>query len=501
MGLKSRLGAAWRALTGGPSGAPAGSNLGYAWTGGPAYVDAFGARVSPTPPQLVEAYKSLIYFCVELIAKRTQRVPLRLYAASGRGLARPRSLCGPRPITRSLDRHLRQREWLPRSLASAERIEEITEHPFLDLLDHPEPFGYFNRRSLIGLVSRYVDVTGTAYLKPFGLGDAFPEELWPLQSQYVLAFNKGSTALIEKYQYFTESYAFDELVRFRWESLKNPYGAGYSPTQAAIQYARLEDSFVSIQEAILDAGPRPGMIVSPSRPELPLGDAEAARLEQDLNRKFRRGATARVWVQQVPLDTKVVTYPPGDLAGLQISDYDVERTCNCFHVPPTLTSKDTNLANMQAAEERLADDAIEPRCDLIGAELTALVRRYDERLFVAFDPVRKDDQERQMKVFDMGIRNGTFSPDEARQEMGWEPAAAWDGSEPFVDTKLQQPSVAAAQREQAAALAEKAAMQPQPGQVDDKTKAKVEEDDAEERSLLARAAAVLDQVERELRTG
>ncbi|MBU6428251.1 MAG: phage portal protein, partial [Cyanobacteria bacterium REEB65] len=409
------------------SGAPAGSNLGYAWTGGPSYVDAFGARRAPTPPQLVEAYKSLIYFCVEVIAKRVQRNPLRLYVASGGRLARPRSLCSPRPLTRTLDRHVRSRDWLPRNLASAERIEEVTEHPFLTLLDHPDPFGYFNRRSLIGTLCRYLDVTGTGYVKPFGLGDSFPEELWPLQSQYVLGFNKGSTALIEKYQYFTETYKFEELVRVRWESLRNPYGAGYGPTQAAIQYARLEDSFVSIQEQVLDAGPRPGMIVSPDNPQLPLGSDEAKRLEQDLNRKFSRGAAARVWVQQTPLKAQVMTYPPGDLAGLQISDYDMERTCNCFGVPPTMTGKDTNLANMEASEKRLGEDAIEPRCDLIASELTSFVRRYDERLFVAFDPVLKENEERTAKVFDMGIRNGSFSPDEYRQEAGWEPAKNWDG--------------------------------------------------------------------------
>lgn len=511
MSVSSRLSAAWRALTGGPSGAPAGSNLGYAWTGGPAYVDAFGARVSPTPPQLVEAYKSIIYQCVDLIAKRVCKVRLGLYAASGKRFPKPRSLCGPQPVSRSHAHYLRGKSWLSRSIAGADQIDEISEHPFLDLLDRPEPFGYFNRHSLIGLICRYLDVTGTAYLKPFGLDGGFPEELWPLQSQYVLAFNLGSTALIEKYQYFTESYKFDELIRFRWMSLKNPYGAGYSPTQAAIQYARLEDSFVSIQEQLLDAGPRPSMVISSANPNLTIGKQEAEQLEQNLNRKFRRGAASRVWVQSVPLNAQIMSYPPGDLAGLQISDYDMERICNCFGVPPSMTSKDTNLANMEASEKRLAEDAVEPRCDVIASELTSMVRRYDPRLFVAFDPVLRDNQAEMLKMFDMGIRNGTFSPDEARKEMGWEPAKEWDGSEPYIDNKLQQPSVAAEQRETANKLAEKAAERPvvapgkegvQEGKDGDekppKGKPEAKAKDDEGRALRIEAQEVLRQVREEL---
>ncbi|MBU6429992.1 MAG: hypothetical protein KGR26_13340, partial [Cyanobacteria bacterium REEB65] len=78
-----------------------------------------------------------------------------------------------------------------------------------------------------------------------------------------------------------------------------------------------------------------------------------------------------------------------------------------------------------------------------------------------------------------------------------------DGSQPYVDSKLVQPSVAAEQRESAKAMASSLA---KPG--DDKSKGKEKSDDSEveteqdaeeQRSLLARASRVLDQVEAELK--
>ncbi len=44
------------------------------------------------------------------------------------------------------------------------------------------------------------------------------------------------------YQFGSAQYKPEDLLIFKHLSMKNPYGLGMSPTQAAIEYARLEDT-------------------------------------------------------------------------------------------------------------------------------------------------------------------------------------------------------------------------------------------------------------------
>ena len=177
MNFRERLSGAWGALMG-RAGPPSSAGAGPMLSGGPYHPDAYGARRAPTPWELVEKYKTILFFCVNMNASRGPRLPLRLYAASGRGMSSPRRACGPRPVARHEQRRLRSLEYLRRDLAGAEDISEVTNHPFLDLLDRPDPDGYFDRTQLIDMICRYIDVVGTSYHKPVDYG-GFPKSCGP----------------------------------------------------------------------------------------------------------------------------------------------------------------------------------------------------------------------------------------------------------------------------------------------------------------------------------
>ena len=155
---------------------PPGYAMGTAWgNSGPRYSDAFQRQRSPNPIQLIEAYKSLIFACVEIVATNTVRVPLRLYAASGGGRQKARSMSKPRPITRRMYRRFQELPWVARSMgvSTLEDVEEITSHPILDALDNPtgedpDDQDYFDRETWLGTLIRYVDVIGVAYVLPEG---------------------------------------------------------------------------------------------------------------------------------------------------------------------------------------------------------------------------------------------------------------------------------------------------------------------------------------------
>ena len=419
-----------------------GGMAGYGF-GGALSADAFGYRPGPTPWKLVETYKSLVYICTELNAGAVARIPLRLYARTGRNQRRPRAYCCPRPVKGARLDRLCNLPYLKLAGASdnPEHVDEITEHPLLDLLSDPSES--FDGNLLIYYIAVCMDVVGAAYLRPDDYRMRVPGALWALPPQYVTVVpDGGNYAKIGRYYFGGESYGPDEIIRIRFPDLRNPYLNSYSPARAAFQYAGLEDDWVSTQRQLLENGPRPASIASLKDPkDGGMGPDQRRRLEIDLNRRHAGGASGRVIVADAALDFHPLTYPPADLAGLQISDYDMERTANCFGVPLSYLKTETNLANLQAAERQHATRAVEKRCVLIAGALTKyLARPVDDRLFFAFDSASQEEREQRTRVFDLEAKAGKVTINEWRAEDG-QPPVPW-GDEPWLANSLTQPSAA-----------------------------------------------------------
>jgi len=447
------VGARFDDLVGLP-GPPGGFTLGSTYLGGPLFTDAFGAKRAPSPWQLIEKYKSLIYALVAKNANARCRVPLRLYTDSSRG-AKPRSICDPYPVTtRSFRRHLSRLGHTRVSPSSVDQVYEVRSHPILDALDRPDPYGYFDRIKLLSLISRYNDVVGQHFLMPEGNGWRDPNArakgppiyLWVLYSQYVLPVRMAGSPLINYFQYFAEHIPFDYLLWFRTNnSLRDPYGAGYSPTYAGDQYADLEDRFVAIQDQVLGLGPRPNFIATAVDPLQPPGETERRRFESELRQKHAAGYAGGVLVNTGAWNFTPVSYSPADLGGLQVSEYDMNRLCNLFGIPPSYFSTETNLANLQAADTQHARDAVEPWCVSVASTLTQVVRQFDQRLFFAFDPCVPEDEEREARIIDMQLKNGLVTINQANEESQW-PKASW-GDAPWFAGTLKQPDMIEASHE------------------------------------------------------
>lgn len=396
----------------------------------------------PADSRLLDAYLGVLYTCTNLNAVGVTRVPLRLYATTSSGQARPR--CLHRAASRATVDRLRRDPILARSMAGSERVDEVLEHPLLDALDSPCPG--FDRESLIDFLVRSLDMLGRAYLRPVA-GDHGPAaELWPLPAQDVHPQRPSGKALITGYTYFGEPIAADALIRLRWVSLRDPFGDHLAPAEAAFAYSGLEDKYRAIRDQVLGLGPRPSLLFSPSDKlgAMP-GEAERLRFEADLNRKFAPGGAghARSMVASGAYKVTPLSYPPDGLGGNDVPRYTLERMCNCFGVPVSMITAETNLANQQAADKAHAKNGIEPRCKLVASTFTRrLARPLDPRLFFAFDDAVESDVERDAKVFDVKIKNGSMLVNEARVEDGYEPvpwgdeppaSAGFATSEPAVD--------------------------------------------------------------------
>ena len=342
------------------------------------------------------------------------------------------------------------------SASAVDRVYEIRNHPMLDVLNKPDPYGYFTQKQLIGLIVSYADVVGSLNLIPEGngwdwrkgkVGKTAPEYLWVVYPQYILAIRQADTPLIDHWQYFKERIPFENSLWFRNTiSLRDAYGGAYSPTYAGDVYADQEDRYMAIFDQVLGLGPRPSLLLTAKDAMMPPGESERLRLEQDMNRKHAAGNAGNVMVADGAFDVTPMSYSPADLAGKEVSEYDRNNLACIFDQPPTFYVTDTNLANLQAARDEHARNGIEPRCEMIAGVLTNLVRQWDPRLFFRFDPAIAEDDEAQEKVISMRLASGRTTINQENQEDRWEPVE-W-GDEPWMPGTMKQPTMIRAEHEQ-----------------------------------------------------
>ena len=423
------------------------------WYGGPVYTDAFGTRRGPSPWALVEKHKGLIYALAARNCNGVTRLPLRLYADGSRAQGMPTRWCDPIRVSRSIAGRFARAGLV--SAAAVDRVYELRTHPFLDLLDNADGEHYYTRRQLLGLMVGYMDVVGSGFLVPDGggwdwtrgiVGAGVPERLWVVYPQYVLPIRYPNSPRVQFWQYFADRIPFGSMLWFRQGlSLRDPYGASYSPTYAGDMYQDQEARFIAIYDQILGLGPRPNLVVSAKDPMMPPGEDERRRHEQDLNRRQAAGNAGGAIVTNGAYEYTPINQPPADLAGKDLAVYDRDCLCTIFGVPPTFFTTDTNLANLEAADEQHARNAVEPRCDTIAEVLTVLVRRFDPRLFCRFDPAIQEDSESKEKVISMRLASGRTTINQENEEERW-PPVEW-GDEPWLPATLKQPSMMKAEHE------------------------------------------------------
>jgi HK97 family phage portal protein len=414
---------------------PGGFSMGYG--GGPWFSDGARFRRAPTPNDLIEQFKSLVYSCCWINANAVGRVPLRLYAVTKHAQQKVKWWNYPKQIKRATKARIKSLPYLAKAVAGADEIEEITSHPLLDAVQWVSED--MDTNQLIQYTCICLDLFGQGYWWPFLGKNRLPVEIWPLPTQYVWPVIEAGAMAPSRYQFGGVQYEKGELLKFKRIAPRNPYGVGMGPGQASIEYTRLEDVFVSLQDAMLSNGPRPSILVSHKDPKGSFGEAERKRLENDMERRGRGGRAGGVFVVDGAAAISTLSYQPTDIGGLQVADYNMERTCNDFDVPPTFFSKDTNLANLQTATEHHARNAVEPRCKSIASTLTRYVHslpgdRGMDRLVLAFDPAvaadRKAEADNNKTYIDMGV----FTINEVRLELGYEPVEG--GDEPLVSGTL-----------------------------------------------------------------
>jgi HK97 family phage portal protein len=310
---------------------------------------------------------------------------------------------------------------------AAEHVEEVTEHPLLELLRSVNPV--HNAFDLWELTTLYQEVIGTAYwlLERGPLGT--PVAIWPLPAQNVRPTREpDSPELVDYYLYRApgreERFRPDEVIAFRYPDPRDPYGAGLSPLRACFEQAALMSELTAFKKARLDNHAIPDALVTPDQL---IGEEERDRLQTQWDQRLRRGGAGRVVIAQSSMKVQLLAHSMGDLQALADLNATRQEICSAFHVPLSFLTSETNLANLQAAEQQHMARAITPRLRRRDEKLNEqLVPLFDPsgRLFLASDdpvPANRDQVVRERELY---LKFGVVTINEVRSELGL-PAVPW----------------------------------------------------------------------------
>ena len=374
--------------------------------------------------QLVKKYNSWVYACSNKNSTNCAQVPLRLYAT--KPSSKTKALFPTRKLQRSTLNYLRKSPSAAKFIASGVEVEEVLQHPFLDLLHNVNEF--MNGFDLMEVSYLSQELTGNAYWhitknEVTGL----PLEIWPLFPQYMKIIPSKET-FIDHYEYAVTNLEKhlvppEEMIHFKYVSPTNAfYGEG--PLQAAVVAADLGVS-MNVYEAslMINRGQPDWALVLPEESGDPDDDAKK-RMYSEWHKRFGGvKKSGKMAILHGGADLKQISLSPKEMAFLKGRKAVLEEIAAIFGVPLSkLTTENVNRANAEAGDYSYMKDTILPRLRKFEQKLNEqLLPMYDDRLFCAYDNPVPEDKEFRLKQIESLLKTGYSVINEQRKIDGLEP--------------------------------------------------------------------------------
>lgn len=408
----------------------------YALTGsqwsGTSFVDSFKRDREPTPNEMLAELKGTAWACASINAAACAANPPSLYVITKHNQPKPK--CATRPVSKKTLIRLSNTPHLVVRLKSAANVEEVTEHPLLDLFQNPNPF--MGLIDLWELTTLYQEILGQAYwyLDRSGFMGT-PEAIWVLPAQNVTPRRADdSPGIVDYYQYRngqkTQNISVDEIIHFRYPNPRNPYLEGLSPLRAAYEQQSIVSDYTAYKKAKFENSAIPDALISPNEV---IGEEERDRLETQWNQRFRRGGSGKVVVADSALSIQLLSHSVGDVAAMAEMGATKEDIANAFHVPIAFWTSNTNMANLYASRFLHATMAINPRLKRRDETINSqLIPIFDPsgRLFVESPDATPVDPSVVVSQIEQDLKYGVRSINEVRSDNGL-PPVPW-GEAPWV---------------------------------------------------------------------
>jgi len=391
---------------------------------------------------LISHYKHWVYTCASRNSTTVAATPLRLYVKTdaedvtlGKQYKYLRKGRDTKPISLSTRRYLEKQSYLTNIVRRAVEIEEVVNHPFLDLWSdvNSEEEGF----TMLEKLELFLELTGDSYLYVFRNELGIPQELWVLYPQY-MKIVPDEKEFVKGYIYGSSpdrevAFDKDEIIHFKFPNPYEPY-YGFSPLQGCLMAVNRKEEMDQYEASILHNFGRPDFVIKvKGRITDPDARALAERWKQLYGRRGKRGKPA---ILDNDAEVTKLGWGPREMAFLKGHKFTKEEIAGAYGVPVSkLTSEDVNRANADAGDYSWMKDAILPRLRRVAEKLSQkFLPMYDGRLFVAFDNPVPQDKAFELTKQETYLKNGVMSINQVRQQIGEEPVP-W-GESPWLSVTL-----------------------------------------------------------------
>lgn len=386
--------------------------------------------------QAIQAYTSWVYICASLNAQSVASVPLKLYAK--KTSKTQKFNVKTKAVHRKKKAKLFAKENLEIYLKDATDIEEVVEHPFLNLWANPNPFipSFVIKEE----TTLFNDLTGGAYwfVRKDKLGT--PEQLWVIPSQYMTPiYGKGFDDFVIGYKFERGQnvieMAKDDIVYFPTANPQDSY-TGFGVVKGIADAVYIYWKTDEYEEALFENKARVGGVLEASET---ISSPEMARLKLDWQQKYSGAA----------MGGKTLFLPPGlkftkdSMTPQEISFVEGRKItrnviCAGFNQPPSLYDEKANRANVEGAQFFYAKNGILPRTtrqeEVMNHSLLPMYGNEPGVLFVSYDDPVPEDKEFALTSRTASVKSGIISINEARDEIGMD--AIENGDIPYISNML-----------------------------------------------------------------
>jgi HK97 family phage portal protein len=400
------------------------------------YVERHGLPNATRPGTDLKRFVHWAYICTMINAQAVASARLRLYVTRSKGEQKAGLRFGREIAGRTLSRreHERLKARIPtnKRLQTSEDVQEIFDHPFLDVYNHPNP--NHSTYDLNELTEGYNSIVGKAYWwMELDQMQGRPTAFWPLRSDFMRVVPASGGRLVKEYIYSTStsrqhqvSFPVESIAAFRMPNLTNPYFDGLPPhrqSAAVDRYTKYDEYDASLlaNNNVPDFLVKyKGQIPHEMRHEIQLQWNQL--ISSHLSRDRVKVADEDFDIEKLGLTSQELNYIEGRKLTMQ-------EIVALYGVPMSMvTNEGSNRAVSLQGRIQHATNAVTPRlCRMEGTINLDIIPLYDEpRLFVAFDSVVPEDVLLTQKVTTGYVKDGIMTRNEARAELNLPPIEGGD---------------------------------------------------------------------------
>lgn len=297
-------------------------------------------------------------------------------------------------------------------------LQRIETHPFLDLLDKPNPA--FTAHTTMYLTQLYLDLKGELFWVKERNAIGQPVEVWPVPPHWIAEIPSAQSPFYRAgYMTWNKLFPEDDVLWLKHPGLDNPYDRGSGLGDALADEVDIDEFITGHLKNWFFNGARPDYFLAAAG----AAEEEIERLRADLENGHRGpDKSHRPYVTNaadLKLQTIGQTFVEQQLAALRPWQRDI--ILQTLNIPPEILGilTNSNRSTIDAADFHYAKGVLVPRLEFISSQLQELAAVYGDDLVVTYPSPVAADKEFQLKA--MTALPANYSKNEHRALAGMPP--------------------------------------------------------------------------------